>query len=374
LEPEPHPRTSLWLENLRDEQDGIALYEGLAQLERDPERARAFQHLADGERRHAAIWQKKLERAGASVPAGAPSARTRVLLGLARLFGTQRVLPLVVQNEAADVGKYSRQGGDAAGLALEEQAHEDELRRLIGKGRPSARAAIGERESWHRGGRAGSLRAAIFGMNDGLLSNLSLVLGVAAAGVERSTLLVTGFAGLFAGAFSMAVGEFMSVSSQRDFLLRQVELERRELTEAPEEEASEIVALLRQKGLSEEQARRTAEELMKNPEAALDTLVREELGLDPADLGSPFGAAVPSFLMFVVGAAVPLLPFLLVSGRGAVVGSTVLCALVLAAVGAMVGLLSGTSAWRSALRMLALGMFAAGVTFGIGRLVGTALG
>ena len=158
------------------------------------------------------------------------------------------------------------------------------------------------------------MRAAIFGVNDGLLSNLSLVLGVAGAGADSHALMVTGFAGLLAGAFSMAVGEFTSVASQRDILARQVELERRELAEAPEEETAELALIFQQKGLSAEHAARTAAELLKNPEHALDTLVREELGLDPDDLGSPWGAAGSSFATFAVGAFIPVVPFFFLQG------------------------------------------------------------
>jgi VIT1/CCC1 family predicted Fe2+/Mn2+ transporter len=237
-----------------------------------------------------------------------------------------------------------------------------------------ASGAIMGREGWHMGRRSGSIRAAVFGMNDGLVSNLSLVLGVAGAGVPPGTLLVTGFAGLLAGACSMAVGEYVSVASQRDLLKRQIDLERRELAESPQEEAGELALIYRQKGLSAEQAARTTSELLKNPEAALDTLVREELGLDPEDLGSPLSAAGSSFVTFALGAVLPLLPYLLVPGAYATLASCVLAAVVLSGVGALIGFVSGTSPWRSGLRMLLLGSAAAGVTFGLGRLVGASLG
>jgi VIT1/CCC1 family predicted Fe2+/Mn2+ transporter len=207
-------------------------------------------------------------------------------------------------------------------------------------------------------------------MNDGLVSNLSLILGVAGAGVEPHAVVVTGFAGLLAGAFSMAAGEYTSVASQRDLLTRQVELERREIEEAPEEEAAELALIFKGKGLSTEQASRTAAELLKNPEHAADTLVREELGLDPDDLGSPMGAAVSSFLMFAVGATIPLVPFLVTGGLLAVALSSIAAGVVLAGVGGFVGFLSGTSVVKSAVRMVGLAAVAAGVTYGVGRLFG----
>jgi len=232
---------------------------------------------------------------------------------------------MVLEAEAGDADKYDAQGGDATAIADEEREHQ---RKLVGmsRGQPTdARELIAARERWHRSsGAAGSIRAAIFGMNDGLLSNLSLILGVAGAGVEPRTVVVTGFAGLLAGAFSMAAGEYTSVASQRDLLARQVEMERREIAEAPEEEAAELALIFKQKGLSTEQASRTAAELLKNPESAADTLVREELGLDPTDLGSPKSAALSSFAMFSVGAIIPVVPFLLATGSVAVVAAAVI--------------------------------------------------
>jgi vacuolar iron transporter family protein len=368
------PRTDLWLQNLVDERDGAALYEGLARHEKDAARARSFLEIAEAERRHAEIWQRKLEKAGVAIPPDRPSSRVRALIWLARRLGTAAVVPMVLEAEATDADKYDAQGGEATAIAAEERAHR---RTLVGmsSGDPTdARELIAVRERWHRSsGRAGSIRAAIFGMNDGLVSNLSLLVGVAGAGVAPQTVLLTGFAGLLAGAFSMAAGEYSSVASQRDLLARQVELERREIAEAPEEEAAELALIFKQKGLSTEQASRTAAELLKNPESAADTLVREELGLDPQDLGSPTAAAVSSFAMFSVGAFVPILPFLATSGTPAVVGAATLAFAVLAAVGGLVGFLSGTSVVRSAARMAGLATLAAGVTYAVGRIFGATL-
>ncbi len=367
-------RTDLWLQNLIDERDGAALYEGLARHERDPGRARSFRELALAERRHAELWQRKLEREGVVIPPDRPSSRVRAIVWLARRLGSAAVVPMVLETEADDADKYDRQGGEAREIAEEEREHR---KALVGmsEGVPTdARELIASRERWHRAGRSsGSLRAAVFGMNDGLVSNLSLILGVAGAGVAPGTVVVTGFAGLLAGAFSMAAGEYTSVASQRDLLARQVELEKREIAEAPEEEAAELTLIFKQKGLSTEQASRTAAEILKNPESAADTLVREELGLDPGDLGSPMGAAVASFALFSLGALVPLLPFLLTTGAPAIVIAASLAGALLATVGGLLGFLSGTSVLRSAARMLGLAAVAAGVTYAIGRLFGAAV-
>jgi VIT1/CCC1 family predicted Fe2+/Mn2+ transporter len=232
---------------------------------------------------------------------------------------------------------------------------------------------IATRERWHRGGKAGSLRAAVFGVNDGLCSNVALVMGVAAGGAQGKALLLTGLAGLFAGAFSMAVGEFVSVASQRDLLRLQVCQEERELRDAPEEELDELVELLRHKGLDPEQAQRTARDLMSNPRAALDTLVREELGLDPEDLGSPLGAALASFFSFAMGAIIPVLPFVWASSRTGVAVSAAVTGVTLATVGGLLGFLSGSGAIRSSARMVGLAAIATGITVLIGRLVGASV-
>lgn len=366
-----NPRTDLWLQNLLDERDGAALYEGLAKFEKDAEKARSFREIALAERRHADIWLKKLEKEGVAIPPDRPSSRVRALIWLARRLGTGAVVPMILEAEAVDADKYDAQGGEAIAIADEERAHR---RTLVGitRGEPTeARELIASRERWHRSSSAaGSIRAAIFGMNDGLVSNLSLILGVAGAGVGEQTVVVTGFAGLLAGAFSMAAGEYTSVASQRDLLARQVAMEKREIAEAPEEEAAELALIFKQKGLSTEQASRTAAEILKNPESAADTLVREELGLDPTDLGSPMGAALSSLAMFSVGALVPIVPFLLTSGTPAVTIAAALSFAVLAGVGGLVGFLSGTSVVRSAARMAGLAGLAAGVTYAVGRLFG----
>jgi VIT1/CCC1 family predicted Fe2+/Mn2+ transporter len=257
---------------------------------------------------------------------------------------------------------------------VDEQEHRRVLVGLRGDEPEEARSFIAFRERWHSGGgRAGSLRAAIFGMNDGLVSNLLLVLGVAGTGAGTATLLSTGAIGLLAGAASMAAGEYDSVATQRDILTRQVDMERREIAEAPEEEAAELALIFKQKGLSAEQASHTANEILKDPDQALDTLVREELGLDPDDLGSPWGAALASFGMFSIGASIPLVPYLLASGNRAIFASTALASAALLAVGGAMSFLSGTPIMPALGRkVVVLGVGAA--TWFVGRLVGAAIG
>ena len=223
-------------------------------------------------------------------------------------------------------------------------------------------------------GRSGTLRASIFGISDGLVSNLSLVMGVVGANANDQVIVLAGVAGLLAGAFSMGAGEWISMQSQRELFERQIELEREELRVMPEQEEAELAALYRRKGIPDADARRLAHHLMADPDMALDTKVREELGLDPAELGSPWGAAVGSFLAFVVGAAVPLIPYLLADGMAAFIASLGFSLLALFLVGAAVSLLTGKSAWRSGLRQMGIGGLAAAVTFAVGSLIGVAAG
>jgi VIT1/CCC1 family predicted Fe2+/Mn2+ transporter len=232
----------------------------------------------------------------------------------------------------------------------------------------------GSVEHRHRGlGGGGNLRAAVFGINDGLVSNASLIFGVAGASPDVAVVLLTGVAGLTAGAFAMAAGEFVSVRSQRELFEYQIGLEREELAEYPDAEAQELALIYKAKGLSGSEAQRVAKQLVADPEHALDTLAREELGLNPDELGSPWGAAISSLLSFAIGAAIPLLPFALGAGAHALVYTVILTAIALFAIGATLSLFTGRGAMMSGLRMLLLGGLAGAVTFSVGRLFGVSI-
>jgi len=222
-------------------------------------------------------------------------------------------------------------------------------------------------------GGGGNLRAAVFGINDGLVSNASLIFGVAGASSDPAVVLLTGVAGLTAGAFAMATGEFVSVRSQRELFEYQIALERDELKEYPDAEAQELALIYKAKGLSGAEAQRVAKQLVADPEHALDTLAREELGLNPDELGSPWGAAISSLLSFALGAAVPLLPFAFGAGARALPIAGLLTAIALFAVGATLSLFTGRAAVFSGTRMLLLGSLAAAVTFAVGRLFGVSV-
>jgi len=233
---------------------------------------------------------------------------------------------------------------------------------------------LGRLEGRHRSVGGNALRAAVLGANDGLCSNLSLVMGVAGASVDSHGILITGLAGLLAGAGSMALGEWVSVTSARELAEREIRIEASELREDPEGEGEELKLIYEAKGLSPSEADTMARRLLANRTTAIDALAREELGIDPKELGgSAWEAALTSFVLFALGALLPILPFLVVRGTLAVAMSAVVSALALFALGAAITIFTGTSAWRAGLRQLALGLAAAGLTFGVGKLIGIAL-
>jgi VIT1/CCC1 family predicted Fe2+/Mn2+ transporter len=379
------PETAQSLDNLRLERDAILLYDALASIEKDAQRAAAFRRIAANERRHADVWARKLEERGADVPPPPtrPRLRVAIIVLLARLFGTRAVSDLVTALEGDEEDIYQAQSSpEVAAIAADEREHAEIWRQLkLGK-TPGVGDEIAARERWHRSGRSGTLRAVIFGVSDGLVSNLALVMGVAGAantasnaaapGGDEKFIVLAGIAGLLAGAFSMAAGEYISMQSQRELFERQIALERAELQEMPEEEEAEMAALYRSKGFPPDEAEKIAARLFENPELALDTLIREELGLDPSELGSPVGAATGSFVAFALGAAVPVLPYLLASGSGAFVASIVLSLLALFMVGAAVSLLTGRGFLFSGARQVLIGAAAATVTFAVGSLIGVA--
>jgi VIT1/CCC1 family predicted Fe2+/Mn2+ transporter len=361
--------------NLQGEIDGASLYRALAGVESDPRLAEVYGRLAAVEEAHAEFWRKQLARSGARVGGLRAGWRSRALAWLARRFGPQFVLPTINRLERSDSAHYDDQPeAREGGLPSAERSHSRIVQAVVGT-MPAGLtgSALARLEGRHRAG-GNALRAAVLGANDGLVSNLSLVIGVAGAAVAERTILLTGLAGLVAGACSMAMGEWLSVTSSRQLNQRQIASEAAELEQAPEEEKEEMILIYQAKGLPEPQARALAEQLMSNKQTALDTLVREELGIDPEDLGgSPWNAAAASFALFAVGAIFPVVPFFLLAGNAAILASLALGGLALLLIGAGTSLFTGRSLVLSALRQLLIGLAAAGVTWGIGRLVGVSL-
>ena len=354
------------------ELEAAAMYTALAEVEPDPERKDVFNKLVDAELRHAVRWGEKLGLDGVEVRPQRPNLKVRSLKWAAQLVGTRRVLPVLLRLEAKELEIYTADP-EAQDVADEERQHAGILRDL-------SRGVVGGRVQGSRLlGAGGRLRAAVLGVNDGLVSNFSLVMGVAGGtGAAGSTanadiVLLAGVAGLLAGAFSMAAGEYVSMRTQRDVYEFELEKEAEELREWPEEEEEELVLIYQAKGLSRQDSERIAERVMADPKVALDTMAREELGLDPSELGSPWGAAGSSFSAFVAGAVLPILPYIFGGGGSAVAISATLSGVALAAVGGSLAGISGRSVLWGGLRMLLAGGTAAAVTFAVGSVVGVTL-
>ncbi|HEV8015178.1 MAG TPA: VIT1/CCC1 family protein [Stellaceae bacterium] len=362
--------------NLQGELDGAALYRALAESETTPQMAEVYRRLGEIEEKHAALWREQLTKLGDGGGKYRASARTRLLAWLARRFGAALVLPMVATMERTDQGMYDDQPeAQADGLPAMERSHS---RILAAAARPIkgglSGSALAQIEGRHRTG-GNALRAAVLGANDGLVSNLSLVMGVAGAQFSPRTVLVTGLAGLLAGACSMAMGEWLSVTSARELYGRQIATEEAELRDIPEEEQEELELIYQAKGLPPDKAKELAARIIANPATALDTLVREELGIDPDDLGgSPWTAAGTSFLLFALGAIFPVAPFFFLSGGAAIATSLVVSALAMFAIGAGTTLFTGRGMLFSGARQVAIGIAAAAVTYGLGRLIGVSIG
>lgn len=364
-------------ENYLSEQEGIYLYRSLADMESDAHLADVYRRIAESEQRHAARWQGYLEAAGEPLPQYKPNWRTRTLLRIARRFGTGAVLSTISSMESRAVHVYDTQPEAlAGGLPAEERSHArlfSYLQRSIRGG--IAGPLLAQFEGRHRSAGGNELRAAVLGASDGLTSNLSLVMGVAGATLAGRAVLISGLSGLLAGAFSMAIGEWVSVQSARELNIHQIAIEREELQSAPQEEQEELALIYQSKGIDEKTAKQLASSIMQNRTTALDTLVREELGIDPRELGgSAWSASITSFLLFAVGAIIPVIPFMFLGGYTAIGISLALSIVGLFGIGAGVSLTAGSPLWKSGARQIILGLLAAAVTFGIGRLIGVATG
>lgn len=335
-----------------DEMRSAYLYRVIADVERASARGGLFRELAGEAEHQAGIWAGVARNAGLDVPEFRPDARTRIVERLVRRYGPRPMRTVLAAMKVRGLSIYTQP--------------------VLGHPRPTS---ADQTEARHRAVESGSnLRAAVFGVNDGLISNCSLILGVAGASSSNTVIVLTGIAGLAAGAFSMAAGEYVSVRSQREMYEYQIGLERKELAQYPDEEAEELALIYAARGLEREQAVALARSAVSDPEHALDTLAREELGLNPDELGSPWGAAISSFASFATGALVPLVPFLALGREPALVTAVTATGAALFCVGAVISLFTGRSAVRDGLRMLAIGAAAGAITYAIGSLLGVTLG
>ena len=331
----------------REEKRSAYLYRIVSDAESGTPRQVLFLELAQAADKQAAIWLEEIGRAGGAPPADyLPDLRARLVGKLVRHLGVAPMKGILAAMKVRGMALYNAQPP--------RDAHD----------------RAGERHGTSNGG---SLRAGVFGMNDGLVSNASLIMGVAGASGQPSVIPTAGVAGLLAGAFSMAAGEYVSVRAQREFYEYQIGLERDELDRYPLEEAAELALIYEAKGVDRAEARQLADTLIRDPDKALDTLAREELGLNPKELGSPHIAALSSFLSFSLGAFVPLLPFLVLQAPVALYGTMAATAVCLFGVGATLSLFTGKRAWHGGMRMLLIGATAGAATWAIGRAMGVAL-
>lgn len=370
LSPEEKKRM---LANWSDERNTALLYRTVAKAETNPKLAEIYLRMAAAEEKHAQVWADKLSAAGESVPEFKPGWRTHALIWIAGRFGVQSILPSLTAGENSGFHTYRKQP-DAAGMEADERSHGRLLTMMRSTRGGLEGSQVAQLEGRHKTAGGNALRAAVLGANDGLVSNLSLVMGVAGAAMNARAILITGLAGLLAGAISMALGEWISVQSSRELYANQIQIEKDELEASPEEEMEELALIYEARGLDQAAALEVARSILSDEQGALEALVRDELGIDPEELGgSAWEAAITSFVLFAMGAILPVLPFAFLSDMTAVISSSILSALGLFIIGAAITLFTGKAVLASGLRQVAFGLAAALVTFGIGRLIGVSL-
>lgn len=364
-----------YLANRQKEIDGAALYRVLAETEKQPHMAEVYAKLASSEEKHAAAWERKLESLKVSLPPRKPTWRAATMIWLARRFGPHFVLPTITNNEKADSSAYEGQTDtEAQEFAQDEKSHARLLSIASNSTGGLAGGTVAQLEGRHKASGGNALRAAVLGANDGLVSILSLTMGVAGATNSRPDILIAGLAGVLAGAGSMALGEWLSVQSSRELYEHQIKIEAEEIAASPEEEQEELALIYQSKGLPEDRAQELASHMMADKGSILDTLAREELGIDPEELGgSAYEAAFTSFFLFAFGALFPIFPYLFWSGNLAIVWSLVVSAIGLFIIGAAITLMTGRSVWFSGTRQVVVGIAAAALTYGIGKLIGVSI-
>ncbi len=365
-----------YLTNRQKEIDGAAMYLALAEIEKQQQMSDVYRKLAASEQKHAAAWEKKLSDLNVKFAPRKTSWRTSVMIWLAKRFGPQFVLPTLTANERADSQAYDGQPDtEAEEFSADEKSHARLLAMASHSTGGLPGGTVAQLEGRHRASGGNALRAAVLGANDGLVSILSLVMGVAGATSSNKDVLIAGLAGVLAGAGSMALGEWLSVQSSRELYEHQIKLEAEEIAESPEEELEELTLIYQSKGLPGDRARELASHMMEDKTHILDTLAREELGIDPAELGgSAYEAAFTSFILFAVGAFFPIFPYFFWAGTTAIYISLAVSAIGLFIIGAAITLMTGRGVLYTGMRQVLVGMAAAALTFGIGKLIGVSVG
>ena len=361
---------------LQTEVDTAFLYESIANIQSDENLTRVLKSLAQIEKGHAKHILDKVKEISPNYSMPLPSSRAKFQLKLGKLFGYNSIISSLSNVEkqfALNTIKNKIEKGEKPNgfehnhLNIIEAVNNNAALNVSG-------GLLSKFESRHKSVGGNALRAAVLGSNDGLVSNMSLVMGVAGAAVSNDTILLTGIAGLMAGAISMALGEWLSVQSSRELNQRQIDLETEELEASPEEEKKELVLLYQAKGMNAIEAQKLADKAFDNPETAIDAIITEELGIDKEELGgSAWEAAIASFILFAIGAIIPLYPFMILDGKNAIYLSIASSVVGLFGIGATITLLTGKSIMFSGMRQVAFGLAAAAVTYGIGTLIGVSL-
>ncbi|MCC7520601.1 MAG: VIT1/CCC1 transporter family protein [Flavobacteriaceae bacterium] len=359
--------------NIQTEIDASYLYKVLAQNEKDENVAHIFHQMSEIEQSHAIAFMQK--NGLDTIQKLEPSNRAKILHFIGKILGYDYVLGVLLDTEksiSSSVLKARKKTQTA--ISLSDTAHVTILKNILNSSTTISGSNLARFEKRHRSVGGNALRAAVLGGNDGLISNFSLVMGVVGASIGQTEVLLTGMAGLLAGALSMALGEWISVKSSQELYENQMQLEMEELETNPEGEEKELALIYISKGIPEKQAQEMAKDIISNKEHAHEVLVKEELGINAEDLqGSAMEAAVTSFFLFAIGAILPVIPFFFTGGMQAVILSAGLSAFGLFIIGAAITLFTGKNVWYSGFRQVLFGLIAAAITYGIGSLIGVSI-
>lgn len=359
--------------NLQTEIDACYLYQKLADHEKDPVIANVFRQMSEIEKGHATVFAKKVNINPEDLIQ--PSWRAKTLNTIGKIFGYDYVLGALMDTEkslSSAIIKSKKKNQQK--ITGSETNHVSILRNILEKEEKVTGAQLSKFERRHRSVGGNAIRAAVLGGNDGLVSNFSLIMGIAGATADQAGVLLAGLAGLLAGALSMSLGEWISVRSSQELYENQMQIEMEELETNPEGEKKELALIYIAKGIPEAQAHQIATDIMKNKSDAHDVLVREELGINAEELkGSAVEASIYSFILFAIGAIIPVIPFFFTSGTNAILLSVAVSASGLFLIGAAITLFTGKNVWYSGFRQVIFGLAAAAITFGIGKLIGVAI-
>ncbi len=361
------------LKNIQTEVDASFLYKLLAENELDENVAEVFYQMSEIELSHAIAFMEKNGMDTSIIPE--PSRSAKVLKFIGKVLGYDYVLGVLLDTEKSIASSvlFARKKSNST-VSISDTAHVTILKNILNNNTSISGSNLARFEKRHRTVGGNTLRAAVLGGNDGLVSNFSLVMGIAGATNGQKEVLLAGIAGLLAGALSMALGEWISVKSSQELYENQMQLEMDELETNPEGEEKELVLIYLSKGIPREQSEKMAKDVMSNINHAHEVLIKEELGINPEDLkGSAMEAAVTSFILFAFGAIIPVLPFFFLAGFKAIILSTILSGIGLFIIGAAITLFTGKSVWFSGFRQVLFGLVAAAITYGIGTLIGVSI-